>query len=223
MLRPSAAAGVAAVLLAALPASAQTGPAPAPAQAAGTPGAPAFVTGMEGGLMRGSKLVGLDVIGLDNVKVGTIDEVLVDGSGRIRALVLGVGGFLGLGEKSVAVPFDLFLWNTGDVSRSPAPGGSLPAGNAPANPRVGTSAGAERMPGAAINNEVLNAVPERRSGSVDPSTGSTAAGGAAAAGGPPATVPVTDAANGPERAIVRLTKADLERAPPFRYGRDGTR
>jgi sporulation protein YlmC with PRC-barrel domain len=178
---------------------------------------------MEGGLMRGSKLVGLDVIGLDNVKVGTIDEVLVDGSGRIRALVLGVGGFLGLGEKSVAVPFDLFLWNTGDVSRSPAPGGSLPAGNAPANPRVGTSAGAERMPGAAISNEVLNAVPERRSGSVDPSTGSAAAGGAAAAGGPPATVPVTDAANGPERAIVRLTKADLERAPPFRYGRDGTR
>ena len=160
-----------------------------------------------------SKLVGLDVIGLDNVKVGTIDEVLMDGSGRIRAVVLGVGGFLGVGEKSVAVPFDLFLWNTGDVSRSAGPSASVSVGSAPANPRGGTAAGAERMPGADISNEVLNAGPERRGGGVDSSTGS------AAASGPPATIFVTGGHNGPERAIVRLTKADLETAPAFRYDR----
>jgi sporulation protein YlmC with PRC-barrel domain len=222
MLRPLAAAGLAAGLLAALPALAQTDSGPAAPSAtsavqvgenAGTPGG--FVTGMGGGLMRSSKLVGLDVIGLDNVKVGAIDEVLMDGSGRVKAVVLGVGGFLGLGEKRVAVPFDLFLWNTGDVSRSAGPSASVAAGSAPGNPRVGTAAGAERMPGAGISNEVLNAGPERRSGSVDPSTGS------AATAGPPATVTVTDAENGPERAIVRLTKADLEKAPAFRYDRDG--
>ena len=219
MLRPSATAGFAAILLAALPASAQTGPGSAAPSATSTvqagtnPGAPGFVTGMEGGLLRGSKLVGLDVIGLDNVKVGTIDEVLMDGSGRIRAVVLGVGGFLGVGEKSVAVPFDLFLWNTGDVSRSAGPSASVSVGSAPANPRVGTAAGAERMPGAGISNEVLNAGPERRGGGVDLSTGS------AAASGPPATVSVADGHNGPERAIVRLTKADLEKAPAFRYDR----
>ena len=38
-------------------------------------------------------------------KIGDIDDVLVDKSGKITGLVLGVGGFLGLGEKDVIVPF----------------------------------------------------------------------------------------------------------------------
>ena len=38
-------------------------------------------------------------------KIGEIDDVLVDREGRITALVIGVGGFLGVGEKDVAVPF----------------------------------------------------------------------------------------------------------------------
>jgi sporulation protein YlmC with PRC-barrel domain len=38
-------------------------------------------------------------------KIGDIDDVLVDKDGRITALVIGVGGFLGVGEKDVAVPF----------------------------------------------------------------------------------------------------------------------
>jgi len=38
-------------------------------------------------------------------KIGNIDDVLIDKEGRITALVIGVGGFLGVGEKDVAVPF----------------------------------------------------------------------------------------------------------------------
>jgi len=38
-------------------------------------------------------------------KVGEIDDVLIDKDGRITALIIGVGGFLGVGEKDVAVPF----------------------------------------------------------------------------------------------------------------------
>jgi sporulation protein YlmC with PRC-barrel domain len=38
-------------------------------------------------------------------KIGDIDDVLVDKDGRITALIIGVGGFLGVGEKDVAVPF----------------------------------------------------------------------------------------------------------------------
>jgi sporulation protein YlmC with PRC-barrel domain len=38
-------------------------------------------------------------------KIGDIDDVLVDKSGKITGLVLGVGGFLGAGEKDVIVPF----------------------------------------------------------------------------------------------------------------------
>src|SRR6201996_3762874 len=39
-------------------------------------------------------------------KIGDIDDVLVDKSGKIAGLVIGVGGFLGAGEKDVIVPFN---------------------------------------------------------------------------------------------------------------------
>ena len=39
-------------------------------------------------------------------KIGDIKDVLVDKTGKIVALIVGVGGFLGAGEKDVAVPFE---------------------------------------------------------------------------------------------------------------------
>ena len=39
-------------------------------------------------------------------KIGEVMDVLVDKSGRVSSLIIGVGGFLGAGEKDVAVPFD---------------------------------------------------------------------------------------------------------------------
>jgi len=41
-----------------------------------------------------------------NTKIGSIDDVVVNGSGQITAFIVGVGGFLGAGEKDVAVPFN---------------------------------------------------------------------------------------------------------------------
>jgi sporulation protein YlmC with PRC-barrel domain len=40
-----------------------------------------------------------------NSKVSDIDDVLLDKSGKVTGLVLGVDGFLGAGEKDVIVPF----------------------------------------------------------------------------------------------------------------------
>ena len=40
-----------------------------------------------------------------NNKVGSIEDVLVNRSGQVDAVVIGVGGFLGVGEKHVLVPF----------------------------------------------------------------------------------------------------------------------
>jgi sporulation protein YlmC with PRC-barrel domain len=37
--------------------------------------------------------------------VGKIDDVLIDKSGKITTLMVGVGGFLGIGEKDIALPF----------------------------------------------------------------------------------------------------------------------
>ena len=58
------------------------------------------------GHWRASKVVGLSVYNDNNESVGSINEILMDKSGNIKAVVLGVGGVLGVGEHLVAVPFD---------------------------------------------------------------------------------------------------------------------
>lgn len=58
------------------------------------------------GNWRSSKLVGLSVYNENNESVGSINDLLTDKSGAIKAVVIGVGGFLGVGEHLVAVPWD---------------------------------------------------------------------------------------------------------------------
>ena len=76
-----------------------------------------WLTHEQPGQWRASKLKGLDVYSDQNQKIGDINELIVDRSGKIVAVVIGVGGFLGLGEHDVAVPF-------GDLSWSPATTGT---------------------------------------------------------------------------------------------------
>ena len=40
-----------------------------------------------------------------DAKICDVDDLLVDKEGRVTAMIIGVGGFLGMGEKDVAVPF----------------------------------------------------------------------------------------------------------------------
>src|ERR1700751_361482 len=58
------------------------------------------------GSWRASKLVGLSVYNDKNESVGSINDMLTDKNGKIVAVVIGVGGFLGVGEHLVAVPFE---------------------------------------------------------------------------------------------------------------------
>jgi len=61
------------------------------------------------GLILGSEIKGSNVINLQNEKIGAIEEMLVEpASGLIRFAIIGVGGFLGLGETRVAVPWAHF-------------------------------------------------------------------------------------------------------------------
>jgi len=41
-----------------------------------------------------------------DAKIGEISDVLVNKDGKVEAFIVAVGGFLGIGEKDVAVPFD---------------------------------------------------------------------------------------------------------------------
>src|SRR6202165_6359209 len=58
------------------------------------------------GNWRASKLIGLSVYNDNNESLGSINDLLTDKSGNIKAVVIGVGGFLGVGEHLVAVPLD---------------------------------------------------------------------------------------------------------------------
>jgi sporulation protein YlmC with PRC-barrel domain len=50
-------------------------------------------------------------------KIGEIVDVLVDREGKVTALMIGVGGFLGIGEKDVAVPFNAVRVTTKDNNK----------------------------------------------------------------------------------------------------------
>jgi hypothetical protein len=64
-----------------------------------------FVQNQSASEWRGSKLIGASVYGPDNQSIGEINDVIIASDGSIKAAVVGVGGFLGVGEKDVALPF----------------------------------------------------------------------------------------------------------------------
>jgi hypothetical protein len=65
--------------------------------------------------MLASDLRGTEVRGANNEDVGDINDILLGRDGRIVAVIVGVGGFLGIGEKNVAIPFDALAFE-GDRS-----------------------------------------------------------------------------------------------------------
>lgn len=65
-----------------------------------------FMTRMRMDQMMASHLIGTRVVRANNESIGDINDVVVDRNGQVMAVVVGVGGFLGIGEKDVAVPFN---------------------------------------------------------------------------------------------------------------------
>jgi sporulation protein YlmC with PRC-barrel domain len=87
-------------------ASAQT---PPPTTDRANPGSASSATISSSSLQsdwRASKVVGLKVYNDSNESVGSINDLLMDKSGAVKIAVIGVGGFLGMGEHLVAVPYD---------------------------------------------------------------------------------------------------------------------
>jgi sporulation protein YlmC with PRC-barrel domain len=50
--------------------------------------------------------MGLDVYNEANEKLGDVNEIILDKTGKVTAVVIGVGGFLGMGEHDIAVSMD---------------------------------------------------------------------------------------------------------------------
>ena len=51
-------------------------------------------------------MISLNVYNNNNEKIGDINELITDLSGKIDAVVIGVGGFLGMGERNVGLPWN---------------------------------------------------------------------------------------------------------------------
>ena len=56
------------------------------------------------------------MVGADDQKIGDINDILFDKNGKILAYVVGVGGFLGIGTKDVALAPESFTLVKGDNS-----------------------------------------------------------------------------------------------------------
>ncbi len=72
-----------------------------------------FVQSQKAGDWRGSKLIGATVYGPDNSSIGEISDVLISSDGKIRAVVVNVGGFSGILDKDIALPFQALRITSG--------------------------------------------------------------------------------------------------------------
>ena len=79
------------------------------------------------GEWRASKLVHVDVYNEANEKIGDINDVILDRSGKVAKVILGVGGVLGVGEHYVVVGFDKLKWVDQPVTSTTASTTSAPA------------------------------------------------------------------------------------------------
>ena len=72
-------------------------------------------TASDKGQWQASKLIHMNVYNVQNEKVGDIKELMLDKNGRVNTVAIGVGGFLGMGERDVAVKFDELKWSNEPV------------------------------------------------------------------------------------------------------------
>jgi hypothetical protein len=165
MLSKFLAAAVLGSALIAAPALAQSNNQMSPAPAAEkAPAAPAEKASASG-LWQGSKLVGMSVYDQQNEKIGTIKELMVDKSGNIASAVIGVGGFLGMGEHDVSVKFADLKWSDEPIPRPAGPTTGTNTGMRPSTTGAGATAnkGPRTYPDHAVFNaskDQLKAMPQ---------------------------------------------------------------
>jgi sporulation protein YlmC with PRC-barrel domain len=114
---------------------------------ASTPPAAASDSSFQGD-WRASKVVGVSVYNDNNESLGSINDLLMDKSGNIKAVVIGVGGFLGVGEHLVAIPFDKIKFVNEPVAYTGVAGAPNAPGSRPA-PATTTGAATANPPPAA--------------------------------------------------------------------------
>ena len=75
-----------------------------------------FIEKQQAGEFLAHRLVGTKVLNAQADEIGDVKDVVIDKNGAVSAVVVGVGGFLGIPDKLVAVPLSAI--NIGDVVQS---------------------------------------------------------------------------------------------------------
>ena len=94
------------------------------------------------------KLVGVNVYNDANEKIGDINDVILDKAGKVENVILGVGGFLGIGEHYVAVGYDKLKWSNEPPRSTATSTTNHPATNVDSNARTAAD-GTARTTGSA--------------------------------------------------------------------------
>jgi sporulation protein YlmC with PRC-barrel domain len=95
--------------------AAGTAPEATTAPAAGTTGpAQTIIPEQKETQLLAEDLVGANVFGPDGEKVGTVEDLILDEQQKVTGVVVGVGGFLGIGKKDVGL-----TWEQAKVVESP--------------------------------------------------------------------------------------------------------
>jgi sporulation protein YlmC with PRC-barrel domain len=195
--------GVALITAPALAQTGQTTP-PSPLITAGE-----WITQLLPDQWRASDLEGLDVYSSNNGdKIGAIDDLIFNDSGRVHVVVIAVGGYLGLGERDIAVPFGQIRFETqprgtatGTTTGEARLAGTSPGGGTAASP---AAAGTTAAP--AVSNS-----PAAPTTPAIGTPGGQGMGQAAPAG----------SGSTPDHAVLMMsvTKDELRTAPEFRTTR----
>jgi sporulation protein YlmC with PRC-barrel domain len=145
-------AGLTALAVVGPPAFAQTSPAPAPGSATSAAdasrGSGQFLPMRQPEQFRASDFIGERVYGANDESIGEINDVLMDAKGQVAGVIIGVGGFLGIGEKDVALPMSALQFRndppaTAATSRDTATTGTVSTPTPPAGAPAGATAAAQ--------------------------------------------------------------------------------
>jgi hypothetical protein len=75
----------------------------APAPSGTASGSAQFINSQSADQWLSSNFMGTDVVGPDDAKIGDVTDILFEKDGKVVGYVVGVGGFLGIGTKNVAL------------------------------------------------------------------------------------------------------------------------
>ncbi len=168
---------------------------------------------MKAGQWRATKLTGINVYDPGNNKIGDISELIIGRDGRVAAVVVGVGGFLGIGEHNSAIPFDQVQWVDEPLNRNVAGG---PGANTTGMTGTSTPAPADRSATGERTVATDTHVDQRTGTAVTTTTTERPVGTTTTADRRDA----REAYRGyPDHAIVNMTKDQLKALPEVRYTR----